>query len=48
MQDELSRLSSNSKHLFVEKSGHRIALDKPEAVVEAIHDVVETVRRKTQ
>jgi pimeloyl-ACP methyl ester carboxylesterase len=46
MQDELARLSSNSKHLFLEKSGHRIVLDQPEAVVEAIHQVVEAVRRR--
>jgi len=40
MQEELARLSSNSKHLFLEKSGHLIALDQPEAVVEAISQVV--------
>ncbi len=40
MQEELARLSSNSKRLSLEKSGHLIALDQPEAVVEAIRHVV--------
>ena len=48
MQEELARLSSKSKHLFLEKSGHRIVLDQPEAVVEAIHHVVEAARRRKQ
>jgi homoserine acetyltransferase len=46
MQEELARLSSNSKHIFVEKSGHQIVLDQPEAVVEAIQQVVENARRR--
>ncbi len=46
MQEELARLSSNSEHIFVEKSGHRIVLDQPEAVVEAIQQVVENARRR--
>ena len=33
-QTELVRLSSNSQHLFADRSGHNIQLDQPEAAVE--------------
>lgn len=42
--DELSKLSSNSRHTVVIGSGHEIHLFKPEVVIEAIHDVVHAAR----
>jgi pimeloyl-ACP methyl ester carboxylesterase len=40
MQEELAQLSSNGSHLVVKGSGHDIQIDKPEAVVDAIREVV--------
>jgi pimeloyl-ACP methyl ester carboxylesterase len=42
---ELASLSSNSTHIVAEKSGHRIHLDQPALVVDAIRKVVEEARR---
>lgn len=39
LQAELSALSSNSQHIIAEKSGHNIALQQPELVVEAIRQL---------
>ena len=46
-QEELARLSSNSKHLIAAESAHWIHLDEPELVVEAVREVVEQVRQAT-
>ena len=43
-QDDLALLSSNSVQAVVKGAGHEIHLDKPEAVVAAIRDVVAAVR----
>jgi pimeloyl-ACP methyl ester carboxylesterase len=43
-QTDLLRLSSNSQHLFADRSGHNIQLDQPEAAVNAITQMVERVR----
>ena len=40
MQEELAHLSSNGSHLVVKGSGHDIQIDHPEAVVDAIREVV--------
>jgi pimeloyl-ACP methyl ester carboxylesterase len=40
MQEELAHLSSNGSRLVVKGAGHDIQIDKPEAVVEAIHKVM--------
>ena len=45
-QTELLHLSSNSEHVFAERSGHNIQLDQPEAAVGAIVKMVERVRRQ--
>jgi hypothetical protein len=45
MQQDLATLSSNSTHVFAEKSSHLIPIDEPELVVAAIRQVVETVRQ---
>ncbi len=43
-QEDLARLSSNSKHVIASESAHWIHLDEPELVVQAIREVVETAR----
>jgi pimeloyl-ACP methyl ester carboxylesterase len=43
-QTELLQLSTNSQHLFAEKSGHPIQMDEPKAAVAAILKMVELVR----
>ncbi|MBV9328812.1 MAG: alpha/beta hydrolase [Chloroflexi bacterium] len=43
-QTDLLRLSSNSQHLFADRSGHNIQLDEPEAAANAIVQMVEQVR----
>ena len=44
MQEELAHLSSNGSHLVVKGSGHDIQIDHPEAVVDAIREVVGKAR----
>ena len=46
-QAQLARLSANSKLIIVKNSGHDIYLDQPQAVVDAIHQVVESARTGT-
>lgn len=46
MQEALVRLSSRSKHIIAEKSGHYIQRDQPELVIDAIRQVVEATRIK--
>jgi pimeloyl-ACP methyl ester carboxylesterase len=40
LQVELAALSSNSKRIIAEQSGHNIHLDQPELVISAIQDVL--------
>lgn len=42
---ELAGLSTNSSHRTVDGAGHYIHVDRPEAVIEAIRDVVTAVRQ---
>jgi pimeloyl-ACP methyl ester carboxylesterase len=42
----LARLSSNSIHVIVPRSGHFMQADQPDIVIEAIRQVVEAVRRQ--
>ena len=44
LQAELTQLSSNSQLIVAEKSGHGIQIDQPDLVVDAIHQMVETIR----
>ena len=44
MQEALSRLSSRSKHIIAEKSGHYIQRDQPQLVIDSIRQVVEATR----
>ena len=43
-QTDLLHLSSNSKQLFADKSGHNVQTDQPEAAVGAIVQMVEQIR----
>jgi hypothetical protein len=44
LQQELAALSRTSKHIVVENAGHAIQIDRPDAVIDA---VLELVRRPT-
>jgi pimeloyl-ACP methyl ester carboxylesterase len=46
LQAELAQLAPRSRHIIVEESGHNIHLDRPDAVIDAIWEVVEDARRK--
>ena len=46
LQDELNYMSGNSTHIIAENSGHIIHLDEPELVVQAIHDVLDSVMKE--
>jgi len=47
-QAELLDLSSNSRQLIAEKSGHKIEVEQPQAAVEAIVQMVELVRQAAE
>jgi pimeloyl-ACP methyl ester carboxylesterase len=44
MQEELSHLSTCGTHTVAERSGHYIQLDRPDVVIEAVHQVLEEAR----
>jgi pimeloyl-ACP methyl ester carboxylesterase len=44
-QKELLQLSSNSRQVFAENSGHNVQLDEPEAAIAAITQMVQQVRQ---
>lgn len=44
MHRELLGLSTNSKQVTAENSGHYIMIDRPDAVVASIREVVEAAR----
>lgn len=43
-QAQLARLSSRGRHIIVENSGHLIPIDQPQAVIEAIRDMVDDLQ----
>lgn len=45
MQTELSHLSTRGTRVVAKNSGHYIQLDRPELVIEAVHDVVGQARQ---
>jgi pimeloyl-ACP methyl ester carboxylesterase len=45
LQAELAALSTRGKRVVVQESGHYIQVDQPEAVIGAIHEVVEAARQ---
>lgn len=48
MQAELLQLSTNSRQLFADKSGHNIQFEQPDAAVSAILTMVEQVRQASK
>lgn len=44
LHGELAALSTSSDHRIVERAGHYIHRDRPDAVVAAVRDVVTAVR----
>lgn len=44
-QNDLATLSDYSKHILVKDSGHSIQADKPPIVIDAIKDLIDTVRK---
>jgi hypothetical protein len=43
---ELARLSTRGENRLVRGSGNYVQIDKPQAVVDAVTEVVETARRR--
>ena len=44
MQTELAHLSTRGRQVIAKNSGHHIQLDRPDVVIEAVHNVVDQVR----
>jgi pimeloyl-ACP methyl ester carboxylesterase len=44
LQADLATLSDNSKHLTIKNASHMIQNDNPQAVIDAIKDLIETVK----
>jgi hypothetical protein len=47
MQEELSRLSTRGTQLIATRSGHYIQDDRPDIVIEAVHNIVDETRQKS-
>jgi len=48
LQNALLSLSQNSKQIVAEKNGHFVIIDRPDVVIEAIRQVVQSARNKTK
>jgi pimeloyl-ACP methyl ester carboxylesterase len=48
LQTDLLSLSQNSKELIAEKSGHFIIIDRPDVVIDAISQVVQSARNNSK
>jgi pimeloyl-ACP methyl ester carboxylesterase len=48
MQLDLLSLSRNSKQIIATTSGHHVQLDDPELVIDAIRQLVDSVRRRAK
>ena len=46
LQQELLRLSPNGRQRIADQSVHAVEIDQPEVVVDAIHEIVNAVRRR--
>lgn len=46
MQEELSRLSTHGTQLIATRSGHYIQNDRPDILIEAVHNIVDETRQK--
>ena len=47
LQNQLLSLSSNSKEMTADNSGHFVIIDRPDVVVDAVSQVVRSARTKT-
>ncbi|MDR4480120.1 MAG: alpha/beta hydrolase [Nitrospira sp.] len=47
LQQDLTKLSSNSRHVLAEQSSHFVQFDQPELIITAIRGLVETARQKS-
>jgi pimeloyl-ACP methyl ester carboxylesterase len=47
-QKDLTRLSTQSKHVIVERTGHAIHADRPDVVIEAIREMVQAARHNNR
>lgn len=47
-QSALAALSTNSRQMIAENSGHAIEIERPDVIVSAIRQVVEAVRKKSR
>ena len=45
MQEELSHLSTKGTRVIAKGSGHYIQIDRPEVVIEAVHNILDQARR---
>ena len=45
MQTELTTLSSDSKQIIAEESGHFIQLDQPDLVIDAIREMLDAIQK---
>ena len=43
-KEKMANLSTNSKHIITTKSGHEIHLEEPELVINAIKEVIRSIR----
>jgi pimeloyl-ACP methyl ester carboxylesterase len=48
LQTDLLSLSQNSKEMIAEKSGHFVIIDRPDVVIDAIRQVVQSVRNNAK
>jgi pimeloyl-ACP methyl ester carboxylesterase len=46
LQEDLTRLSSNSKHIIAKNSGHNVHVSHPEIVIEAIKEILQAAKKK--
>jgi pimeloyl-ACP methyl ester carboxylesterase len=48
MHEALARLSSRGLHRIIKGSGHHIQLDKPQAVIDAVDEVLRQVHAEAK
>ena len=48
LQDELARLSTRSTHVIAKNSGHSTQLDRPDLVIDAVHEIVQQTTQATE
>jgi pimeloyl-ACP methyl ester carboxylesterase len=48
LQTELLSLSQNSKQIIAEKSGHFVIIDRPDVVIDAIRQAVQSIRNRAK